>query len=63
MNKMTNRRDEENMCPNVGVEKTTPVRKARGQTKGGQKLFGSGEDATKTKGTGERNATAFMPVW
>lgn len=48
--KMAKRGEEENVCPNGGVEKTTPVRKARGQTKGGQKLFSSGGDATKMKG-------------
>ncbi|XP_070786336.1 kelch repeat-containing protein [Enoplosus armatus] len=47
---MTKRGEEENVCPNVTVEKTTPVRKARGQTKGAQKLFSSGGDATKMKG-------------
>lgn len=61
-NKMTKRGEEENMCPNGTVEKTTPVRKARGQTKGGQKLFGGGGDATKTKGTGEGDGTVFTPV-
>lgn len=50
-NKMKMRGEEENMCPNGTVEKTTPVRKARGQTKAGQKLFSSGADATKMKGT------------
>ncbi|XP_049923926.1 kelch repeat-containing protein [Epinephelus moara] len=49
--RMKMRGEEENMCPNGTVEKTTPVRKARGQTKAGQKLFSSGADATKTKGT------------
>ncbi|XP_070849557.1 kelch repeat-containing protein [Chaetodon trifascialis] len=49
--KMAKRGEEENVCPNGGVEKTTPVRKARGQTKGGQKLFSSGGDVTKMKGT------------
>lgn len=61
-NKMTKRREEENVCPNGSVDKTTPVRKARGQTKGGQKLFSSGGDATKAKGTGERHGTVFVPV-
>lgn len=42
---------EENVCPNSGVDKTTPVRKARGQAKGGQKLFSSGAGAAKAKGT------------
>lgn len=51
--KVTKREEEENMCPNETVEKTTPVRKARGQSKAGQKLFSSGADATKMKGTGE----------
>ncbi|XP_060887292.1 kelch repeat-containing protein isoform X1 [Labrus mixtus] len=51
-NKPTKRGEEENVCPNGGaVEKTTPVRKGRVQNKGGQKLFSSGGDATKTKGT------------
>lgn len=50
-NKMKMRGEEENMCPNGTVEKTTPVRKARGQTKAGQKLFSSGADATNMKGT------------
>lgn len=49
--RMKMRGEEENMCPNGTVEKTTPVRKARGQTKAGQKLFSSGADATKMKGT------------
>lgn len=44
---------EENICPNSSVDKTTPVRKARNQTKGGQKLFSSAGDAAKAKGTGE----------
>lgn len=34
------------------MDETTPVRKARGQAKGGQKLF-SGAGAAKAKGTGE----------
>ncbi|KAL7375526.1 hypothetical protein ABVT39_018911 [Epinephelus coioides] len=49
--RMKMRGEEENMCPNGTVEKTTPVRKARGQTKAGQKLFSSGVDATNMKGT------------
>ncbi|XP_018540479.1 kelch repeat-containing protein isoform X2 [Lates calcarifer] len=49
-NKAPKRAEEENVCPNGTMEKTTPVRKARGQTKGGQKLFSSGGDATKMKG-------------
>lgn len=44
---------EENVCPNSGVDKTTPLRKAKGQTKGSQKLsFSSGAGAAKAKGTG-----------
>lgn len=54
-NKAAKRGEEENVCPNGSVEKTTPVRKARGQTKGAQKLFSSGGDAAKMKGTGERD--------
>ncbi|XP_075890223.1 kelch repeat-containing protein [Nelusetta ayraudi] len=42
---------EENVCPNSGMDKTTPLRKARGQAKGGQKLFSSGAGAAKAKGT------------
>ncbi|XP_054457579.1 kelch repeat-containing protein [Anoplopoma fimbria] len=49
-NKMTTNGEDENVCPNGTTEKTTPVRKARGQTKGGQKLFSIREDATKMKG-------------
>lgn len=60
--KVTKRGEEENVCPNGSVEKTTPVRKARGQTRGGQKLFSSGGDATKMKGTGERGSTLFLPA-
>ncbi|XP_042258280.1 kelch repeat-containing protein [Thunnus maccoyii] len=48
--KETKRGEEENVCPNGGQEKTTPVRKVRGQTKGSQKLFTTGGDTTKTKG-------------
>nr|XP_020465775.1 tip elongation aberrant protein 1-like [Monopterus albus] len=48
---VTKRGEEENVCPNGTTEKTTPVRKARGQSKGGQKLFTSGGDATRMKGT------------
>ncbi|XP_019203584.1 kelch repeat-containing protein isoform X3 [Oreochromis niloticus] len=44
------REEEENMCPNATSEKTTPVRKVRGQAKGSQKLFASGADTTKLKG-------------
>lgn len=46
--------EEENVCPNGTAEKTTPVRKVRGQTKGSQKLFTTAADAKKTKRTGER---------
>lgn len=53
-NRTTKRGEEENVCPN-GVEKTTPVRKARGQSKAGQKLFSSRDDATKMKGAGGRD--------
>ncbi|XP_059210113.1 kelch repeat-containing protein [Centropristis striata] len=45
------RGEQENVCPNGTVEKTTPVRKVRGQTKASQKLFSIGADATKLKGT------------
>ncbi|XP_026208153.1 kelch repeat-containing protein [Anabas testudineus] len=48
--KATKTEGEENTCPNSSPEKTTPVRKGRGQAKGGQKLFASG-DPTKMKGT------------
>ncbi|XP_026147794.1 kelch repeat-containing protein [Mastacembelus armatus] len=51
--KVTKRGEEENVCPNGTAEKTTPVRKARGQTKAGQKLFTNGGDATKMKGTAD----------
>ncbi|CAI5668497.1 unnamed protein product [Oreochromis niloticus] len=50
------REEEENMCPNATSEKTTPVRKVRGQAKGSQKLFASGADTTKLKGAGEKGA-------
>ncbi|XP_034096004.1 kelch repeat-containing protein isoform X2 [Gymnodraco acuticeps] len=50
-NKTTTTGELENICPNGGVEKTTPLRKARGQSKRAQKLFSSGADATKIKGT------------
>ncbi|XP_010767954.1 kelch repeat-containing protein [Notothenia coriiceps] len=50
-NKTTATGELENICPNGGVEKTTPLRKARGQSKRAQKLFSSGADATKIKGT------------
>ncbi|XP_074517968.1 kelch repeat-containing protein [Halichoeres trimaculatus] len=50
----TKRDGDENVCPNGGVaDKTTPVRKGRGQVKGGQKLFSSGGEAAKIKGAGE----------
>ncbi|KAM4612292.1 kelch repeat-containing protein [Polymixia lowei] len=44
--KVTRRCDEENMCPNGTPEKMTPVRKVRGHTRGGQRLF----DVTTTEG-------------
>ncbi|XP_013771074.1 kelch repeat-containing protein isoform X3 [Pundamilia nyererei] len=44
------REEEENTCPNATTEKTTPVRKVRGQAKGSQKLFASGAETTKLKG-------------
>ncbi|KAK5876025.1 hypothetical protein CesoFtcFv8_027039 [Champsocephalus esox] len=50
-NKTTTTGELENICPNGGVKKTTPLRKARGQSKRAQKLFSSGADATKIKGT------------
>ncbi|XP_033962125.1 kelch repeat-containing protein [Pseudochaenichthys georgianus] len=50
-NKTTTTGELENICPNGGVEKTTPLRKARGQSKRAQKLFSSGADATQIKGT------------
>lgn len=59
-NKVTKRGEEENMCPNGSTEKTTPVRKARGQAKGAQKLFTSKGDATKMKGTGKENDNAVV---
>ncbi|KAF7657336.1 hypothetical protein LDENG_00027720 [Lucifuga dentata] len=48
--KVTKRGDEENMCPNRTLGKRTPVQKVRGQARGSQRLFSSGEDASKTKG-------------
>ncbi|KAM7366121.1 hypothetical protein PAMP_015589 [Pampus punctatissimus] len=48
--KETKREEEENVCPNGSLEKTTPIRKVRGQTKGSQKLFTNGGDAIKNKG-------------
>ncbi|XP_029932605.1 kelch repeat-containing protein isoform X1 [Myripristis murdjan] len=39
---------EDNVRPNGAVEKTTPVRKVRGQGRGGQRLFASEGDAAKT---------------
>lgn len=54
-NKVTKRGEGENTCPNGSTEKTTPVRKGRGQAKGGQKLFTSGGDATKMKGNGKKD--------
>ncbi|CAI5668498.1 unnamed protein product [Oreochromis niloticus] len=54
------REEEENMCPNATSEKTTPVRKVRGQAKGSQKLFASGADTTKLKGAGEKGAAEMQ---
>lgn len=54
-NETTKRWEEESVCPNGGAEKTTPVRKGKGQSKGGQKLFSSRGDASKVKGAGERD--------
>lgn len=51
---------EENVCPNSGMDKTTPVRKARGQSKGGQKLFSSGAGAEKAKGTGKEEELLLL---
>lgn len=56
---VTKKGGEENMCPNGSVEKTTPVRKARGQTKGGQKLFTS--EVTKMEGAGETDGVVYCP--
>nr|XP_004554376.2 RING finger protein B isoform X1 [Maylandia zebra] len=55
-NDWTKRREEENTCPNATTEKTTPVRKVRGQAKGSQKLFASGAETTKLKGAGGKAA-------
>ncbi|XP_030578599.1 kelch repeat-containing protein isoform X2 [Archocentrus centrarchus] len=51
------RKDDENMCPNVTTEKTTPMRKVKGQTRGIQKLFASGADATNLKRAAETQGT------
>ncbi|XP_006802505.1 kelch repeat-containing protein isoform X1 [Neolamprologus brichardi] len=60
-NDWTNRREEEeNMRPNATTEKTTPVRKVRGQAKGSQKLFASSADTTKLKGAGEKGAAEMQ---
>ncbi|XP_076026913.1 kelch repeat-containing protein [Genypterus blacodes] len=37
--------DEENVCPNSTLDKITPVRKGRGQSRGGQKLIKTGAAA------------------
>lgn len=55
-NKVT-KKGGENTCPNGSTEKTTPVRKGRGQPKWGQKLFASGGEATKMKGNGKRDCS------
>lgn len=54
------REEEENTCPNATAEKTTPVRKVRGQAKGSQKLFASGAETTKLKGAGEKGAAEMQ---
>ncbi|XP_039868200.1 kelch repeat-containing protein isoform X1 [Simochromis diagramma] len=54
------REEEENTCPNATTEKTTPVRKVRGQAKGSQKLFASGAETTKLKGAGEKGAAEMQ---
>lgn len=51
--KVIKRGGEENVCPNSTLDKTTPVRKAKGQARGGQRLFSSGRDGSKTKAAGE----------
>ncbi|XP_008315646.1 kelch repeat-containing protein [Cynoglossus semilaevis] len=45
--------EDENRCPNGSKNSTTPVRKAKGQSKGGQKLFSNGTEAAKMEGTAE----------
>lgn len=50
------------MRPNATTEKTTPVRKVRGQAKGSQKLFVSSADTTKLKGAGEKGGGFFFFV-
>ncbi|CAM9138874.1 unnamed protein product [Lampetra planeri] len=52
--------EEENVCPNGSQEKTTPVRKVRGQTKGGQKLFNSAGDAKAKGANGEREVQGIV---
>nr|XP_057924766.1 kelch repeat-containing protein isoform X2 [Doryrhamphus excisus] len=42
--------EEENVCPNSSLDRTTPVRKVRGHAKGAQKLFPDSGDAAKSKG-------------
>ncbi|KAM3590662.1 uncharacterized protein V6R79_014048 [Siganus canaliculatus] len=54
------KRGDENVCPNGAMEKTTPVRKARGQVKGGQKLFTAGGDAAKMKGAANGEAQGIV---
>ena len=44
---------EENVCPNGSIEKTSPVRKVKGQAKISQRLFASGAEASTTKGAGK----------
>ncbi|KAL4006502.1 lactadherin [Sarotherodon galilaeus] len=55
------REEEENMCPNATTQKTTPVRKVRGQAKGTQKLFASGADTTKLKGAEMQGTVGRTP--
>lgn len=54
--------EEENVCPNGGVQKNTPTRKARGLAKGGKKLLGGTGDAAKMEGTGQRDDVSFGPI-
>lgn len=49
---VSERGEDENRCPNGSKNSTTPVRKAKGQSKGGQKLFSNGTEAAKMEGTG-----------
>ncbi|KAM9717173.1 kelch repeat-containing protein [Menidia menidia] len=51
--------EEENMCPNGPEEKSSPIRKVKGQSKINQRLFTTGAEASKTKGAvnGETQGT------